>query len=171
MADYDMRCSVIEAREYVKSEAFGVDSVKKALPGIVCAALMTAMPIIGIIGFIMTKNAMMLILVACAVVLSVGIGLFMHFLINGTASKLAAAYGESEELICSVSDDVIVIVRDNKPVRTVGWSSITELREGKTAFFIKEGDSGLMILGKDKLMSGSLQETSEIIARKLGERG
>ena len=40
--------------------------------------------------------------------------------------------------------------------------------EGNTAFFLKEGEDGLMILGKDNVLSGSASETSELIAKKLG---
>ncbi|MBO6232090.1 MAG: hypothetical protein J6O50_16140 [Ruminiclostridium sp.] len=167
MTDFDMRCSEASAREYVKNALTGT-TLRKALPSIFCAALITAMIFIGIIGYVMTQNAMMLIVTICAVVMGAGVIIFITMLVRSTAAKLMEAYGKHTGLVCSVGDSSITIVHDNRPVRIIGWESITEMYEGKTAFFIKAGEDQLMILGKDKVLSGSADETGELIAQKLG---
>ena len=110
----------------------------------------------------------MIVVTVCAAALCVGVIIFLSHLINSTAAKLIDAYGKQEGLVCSVSDQNIIIVRDNRPLRVISWNDITEMSEGKTAFFIKEGENGLMILDKEKVLSGSVSETSELIAQKLG---
>jgi hypothetical protein len=168
MTDFDMRCGRDSAREYVRSTLTGT-TVKRALPMIFCASLLTAMIIVGIIGYFWTQSIIMLGVSLCAVLLGVGIVIFMKMMINSTADKLISVYEKQDNLVCSVSENDIIIVRDNRPVRVIGWDKITEMSEGKNAFFIKEGDDGLLILDKSKVLSGAASETGEIIAKKLGE--
>lgn len=168
MTDFDMRCGKENAREYVKTAITG-NSVKKMLPMVICASLLTAMVIIGILGYIWTQNIAMIAISACAVALGIGAVFFLRHTINSTANKLLDAFGKLDGIVCSVSDREIIIVRDNRPTRVISWDSITEMSEGNTAFFLKEGEDGLMILGKDKVLSGTADETSRIIAQKLGE--
>ena len=167
MTDFDMRCSTESAREYVKNAITG-NTLKKAMPMVICASLLTAMAVIGILGYIWTQNIIMIVISACSVLLGIaGVFLIKHT-INSTANKLIEAYGKLDGIVCCVSDKEIIIVRDNKPTRVISWDSITEMYEGNTAFFLKEGEDGLMILGKDNVLSGSASETSELIAKKLG---
>ena len=80
------------------------------------------------------------------------------------------AYGKQAGLVCSVSDSGLIIVRDNRPQRVIGWDKITDMTEGESAFYLTESSDALMILDKSSVLSGSVQETSELIAKKLGER-
>ena len=168
MTDFDMRCSKENAKEYVRSQITGT-SVKRMLPIVICASLITAMVVIGIIGFVWTQNFLMIAISIGAVILGAGGFIFINIVVNSTAEKLLEAFGKLDWIVCSVSDKEIIIVRDNRPTRVISWDSITEMSEGKTAFFIKEGEDGLMILGKDKVLSGTAAETGEIIAKKLGD--
>ena len=170
MTDYDMRCSEKSVREYVKSAMTGGGQFSKMLPLVICAALLTAMPIIGIIGYIITKSTAMLIIAVCAVIMAAGIAIFLHLLIKSTTDKLMEAYGKQAGLVCSVSDSGLIIVRDNRPQRVIGWDKITDMTEGESAFYLTESSDALMILDKSSVLSGSVQETSELIAKKLGER-
>ena len=141
-------------------------TLRQAIPMIICAALLTAMPIIGIIGYIMTRSAAMLILTVCSLVFAAGALLFLHFMISSTADKLRKAYDKQSGLVCAVSEKELVIVRDNKPVRVIGWENITNISEGKNAYYLKENNDGLIILDKEAVLSGSINETAEIIAQK-----
>ncbi|MBP3854003.1 MAG: hypothetical protein IK990_00125 [Ruminiclostridium sp.] len=164
MTDYSMKCGHKSAREYVMLRLTGT-SLKQSLPMIVCASMLTALPLLGIIGWIMTQNTVMLVLTICALVVDAGIILFLHITINSTAEKLAAAHNKQDGLVCAVSEKEIVIVHDNRPVRVIGWDKLTSAQEGKTAFFLREGDDRLIILDKSEVLSGSVRETSEIIAK------
>lgn len=168
MTDYDMRCGVKSSREYVRSAVTGA-SLKSSIPMIICAALLTALPIAGIIGYFMINDPLMLVVTGAALIIGVCVVIILTVVINNTAAKLMEAYSKQDGLVCSVSDERIIISRDGKPQRVLGWDSITEMFEGKHAFFLKAGENGLMILDKDKMLSGSLQETSELFAKKSGE--
>ncbi|MBR5089472.1 MAG: hypothetical protein IK093_08585 [Ruminiclostridium sp.] len=168
MTDYSMKCGEKCVREYVVSQLSG-NSVKTALPLIICASMLTVMPLLGVIGYIMTQSIAMLIVTGCALVIDVGIIIFLNVMINSTSKKLMEAYSKQDGLVCSVSEQQVVIVHDNRPVRTLSWDKLSEVFEGKNAFFLKEGENSLIILDKSAVLSGSVQETSEIIAKITGE--
>ncbi len=165
MTDYDMRCGKKCVREYILSSVTG-GSLLSQLPLIITSALMISIPIIGIIGFFVLNTTLMLILAAGALVLDIVIVLLMLLLINSTSEKLYKAYSEQDGLICSVAENDIILVRDNSPVRVIGWDTVSEHHEGKTAFFIKLKDNTLIILDKEKVMSGKIEETIEIFEQR-----
>ena len=167
MTDFDMRCGEKSVREYVRSAMTGT-TLKQSVPMILCASCLTVMPILGIIGFVMTQSPIMLVLTGCALLLAAGVIVFMVLTVNSTADKLLKALNSRDGLVCSVSDSNIVIVRDNRPVKVIGWDSITEMNEGKTGFFLKDKENELIILDKNSVLSGSVAETSEIFAAKAG---
>ena len=165
MTDYDMRCGKKCVREYVLSSMTS-GSLISQIPLILTSALMISMPVIGIIGFFALNATLMLILAAGALVLDIVIVLLMLLLINSTSEKLYKAYSKQDGLICSVGENDIILVMDNRPVRVIAWDSVSEYHEGKSAFFIKAKDDTLMILDKEKVMSGTITETSEIFEQK-----
>lgn len=167
MTDYDMRCGEKSVREYVRFSMTGT-TIKQSLPLIICASCLTAMPILGIIGYIMTGSPLMLVLMICALLLGAGIVVFLLITIKTTAKHLMEVYGDQGGLVCSISEHEIIIVRDGRPMRVVEWSDITEASEGKYGFFLRAGDKGLIILDKANVLSGSVTETSELIALKTG---
>lgn len=169
MTDFELRCSEKSIKEYVKMTLFGT-TITRALPMIICAALLTSIPILGIVGYFMTYQISMLIVGVCGIVFDIGICIFLAVLIKRISKKLAAAYGSVSGLLCSVSDKDIIIVRDNHPVRVLSWDKISDIDDGKYAFYLRSDDDALVILEKDAVMSGSLQETQEIITKKLGEK-
>ena len=170
MTDYSLRCRKESAREYVRYAVMGSGAFKRPLPMVMCVALITAMPILGIVGYIITGNIAMLFVVGCALLMGVGMAVFLNITVNSTAEKFIEAYNKQDGLVCSVSDTGLTVVRDNRPQRVIGWSEITEMDEGKNAFFLKENDELLIILDKSEVLSGSVQETSELIAQKRGEK-
>ena len=167
MTDFEMRCSEKSVREYVKILLFG-GTVKQALPMILIGALLTAMPILGIVGYIMTQNAAMLIVTGCAVVFDVAAAIVISVIMKKSAKKLHEAYASQQGLVCSVAETGITVVHDNKPARVIDWSNVEDIDSGNTAFFLKTKDNLLLILEKDAVLSGELRETEEIIAAKLG---
>ena len=167
MTDFEMRCSEKSVREYVKILLFG-GSIKQALPMILMGALLTAMPILGIVGYVMTQNAAMLIVTGCAVVFDVAAAIVISVIMKKSAKKLHEAYASQQGLVCSVAETGITVVHDNKPARVIDWSNVEDIDSGNTAFFLKTNDNLLLILEKDAVLSGDLRETEEIIAAKLG---
>lgn len=164
-----MRCSEKSIKEYVKMTVFGT-SLVRSLPMIICAALLTSIPVLGIIGYVMTMQPSMLVVAICAVVFDIAVCIFLSILINRISKKLTAAYGSLSGLVCSVSDEKIILVRDNMPARIIDWEKIEEITDGKLAYYLRTEDDALIILEKEAVMSGSLQETREIISKKLGEK-
>ena len=167
MTDFEMRCSEKSVREYVKILLFG-GSIKQALPMILMGALLTAMPILGIVGYVMTQNAAMLIVTGCALVFDVVAAIVISVIMKKSAKKLHEAYASQQGLVCSVAETGITVVHDNKPARVIDWSNVEDIDSGNTAFFLKTNDNLLLILEKDAVLSGELRETEEIIAAKLG---
>lgn len=167
MTDFEMRCSEKSVREYVKILMFG-GTVKQALPMILLGALLTAMPVLGIVGYVMTQNTAMLIVTGCALVFDVIAVIMISVIMKKSAVKLHEAYASQQGLVCSVAESGITVVRDNMPARVIDWGSVEEINPGSTAFFLKTSDHLLLILEKDAVLSGDLRETEEIIAAKLG---
>ena len=145
-------------------------SLTRSLPMIICMALLTSIPILGIVGYIITGQPSMIIVAVCGIVFDIGICIFLAILIKRITKKLAEAYGSLSGLICAVSENEIIIVRDNAPKRVLSWDRISEINEGKYAFYLRSDDDALVILEKDAVMSGSIAETEEIIRKKLGEK-
>ena len=167
MTDFEMRCSEKSGKEYVRILMFD-GSLKDALPMIMLGALLTAMPVLGIVGYAMTQNVSMLIVTGCAVVFDIIAAIVIAVIMKKSAAKLHAAYAAQHDLVCAVSESGITVVRDNAAAAVIGWDKIEDINNGRTAFFLKTKDNVLLILEKDAVLSGELRETEEIIAVKLG---
>ena len=165
MTDFALRASENSMKEYVKLTIAG-KTLGQAIPLILCAALITAIPLMGLIGYIMTKNTAMLILFISSLVIDVGILVFMHLMIKSYAARLCQAYSAQSGMVCAVSENDIIIVRDNAPQRMISWDRISEITEGKYAYFLKAEDETLIVLEKEAVLSGTLQEASQIIESK-----
>ena len=167
MTDFEMRCSEKSVREYVRILMFG-GTLVQALPMILLCALLTTMPILGIIGYVMTQNTAMLILTGCSLLFDIAAVIVVSIIMKKCAAKLHEAYASQSGLICAVAESGITVVRDDQPTSVISWDSIDEINSGNTAFFLKTQDNVLLILEKDAVMSGDVRETEEIIAGKLG---
>ena len=167
MTDFSMTCSDKSCREYVKMSIMG-SSFGSSLPMIVCAALLTVIPIIGIVAYIATMSAMMLVVSAIGMVIVAGVLVFINIAVNRTAKKLKEVYSGLSGLVCSVSDEKIIVVRDNRPHRLIDWSNIESVQRGKEAFYLKCKDGMLIILEKNNVLSGVYEETEELLKKKFG---
>lgn len=169
MTDYAMKYEKKTLREYVTYMVTG-GSGHGALPLIICAAALTAIPIAALVGYFITQNPAMLIVVFCALLFVILFAAVMTVLINTYTGKLEQAFAAFDGLVCSVSSEKVILVRDGAPQSVFGWDKITDMHDGKNAFFLRTDDELLLILQKNNVLSGTAAETAEIIAEKQGGR-
>ena len=165
MTDFELRYSEKSIKEYIKSTFFG-RSVIGMLPAVLCAAMLTAVPIVGLIGYFMLQQPLLLVVAICAVVLDISVVVVMTLIINKYTKKLSSALKSFGGLVCAVSEKDLILVRDNAPQSIISWEEVEEISEGKTAFFIRTAKGFILILEKDKVLSGTLEEAAEIIGKK-----
>ncbi|MBQ9384300.1 MAG: YcxB family protein [Ruminiclostridium sp.] len=168
MTDFKMGCSEKCSREYVKMSMMGT-TFTSMLPMVICAALLTAIPIIGVIGFFMTNSVIMLIAGGCGLLIGAGVVIFLRVSLNRAAKKLRAVYEKLDGLVCSVAEDSIIIVRDNAPHRVIDWRDVEAVLKGKDAYYLKIKDNMLIILEKDSVLSGTFEETEELMQSRFGD--
>ena len=169
MTDFELRYSEKSVKEYVRSTFMG-NSMIGMIPAVLCAAMLTAIPIIGRIGYFMLNQQLLLIVAICSAVLDVVVVLVMIMLINKYTKKLCEALRSFDGLVCVLSEKDIILVRDNAPQNIISWEEVSEISEGKTAFFIRTSKGFILILEKDKVLSGTLEEATEIIKKKMSEK-
>ncbi len=167
MTDFKLGCSDKCSREYVKMSVTGT-TLGTMLPMIICAALLTSIPILGVIGYFLTQSPLMLIATGCGILIAAGVVLFLSISLKKTASKLKNVYDKLDGLVCSVAEDKILLVRDNAPHRLIEWSDVEAVLQGKEGYYLKVRENMLIILGKDNVLSGTYAETEEILQRKFG---
>lgn len=169
MTDYAMKYEKKTLREYITYMLTG-GSGTGVLPLIICAATLTAIPIAALVGYFMTQNAAMLIVVFCALLFDILFAIVIAVLINVYTKKLEQAFTAFDGLVCSVSSEKILLVRDGSPMDIIDWSKVAEMHDGKSAFFLKTDDELLIILQKNNVLSGTAVETAEIISEKQGNK-
>lgn len=169
MTDFEMRCSEKSVREYVRILMFG-GTLGQALPMILLTALLTAMPVLGIIGYVMTQSTAMLILTGCSLLFDIAAIIVVSIIMKKCSAKLHEAYASQSGLVCAVAESGITVVHDNHPTSVISWDSVEEINVGKTAYFLKTKDNVLLILEKDAVLSGDVRETEEIIEGKIGAK-
>ena len=167
MTDFRMTCSDKSCREYVKMSIMG-STLGSSLPIIVCAAMLTVIPILGIVAYVTTQSPLMLVVTGVGMVIAAGVLIFVNIAVNRTARRLKEVYSGLEGLVCSISDETIIIVRDNSPHRLIDWSEVESAQKGKESYYLKCKDSMLIILEKENVMSGTFQETEELLKQKFG---
>ena len=167
MTDFAMKYEKKTLREYVIYMITG-GSVHGSLPLIICAATLTAIPIAALIGYFMTNSTTMLIVAFCALLFVILFAVVMAVMINRFTSKLGQAFTAFDGIVCSVSSEKILLVRDGSPQNVIGWDKVSDMYDGKNAFFLKTDDELLIILQKDNVLSGTAAETAEIISEKQG---
>lgn len=169
MTDYAMKYGKKTMREYVTHTMTG-GSALGALPLIICAVTLAAIPLISLVGYFITGVPAMLIVTVCAVFFIALIAVVMVMLVNVYTQKMLSAFATFDGLVCSVSSEKIIIARDGAPQSVINWSSISEMHEGRYAYYLKTDDELLIILEKDNVLSGTERETSEIIAGRQGAK-
>ncbi len=169
MTDYAMKYEKKTLREYVTYMITG-GSGAGMIPIVICSATLAAIPIAALVGYFMTNNAVMLVVVFCAIVFDILFAVIMTVMVNTYTNKLEQAFTAFDGLVCSVSSEKVILVRDGAPQSVFGWDKITDMHDGRTAFFLKTEDELLIILQKSSVLSGTAVETAEIIAEKQGGR-
>ena len=169
MTDYAMKYDKKTLREYVAYMITGGTGIRM-VPLILCAATLTAIPIASLIGYFITQNGIMLVVVFCALVFDILFAVILTVLVNICTKKLAQAFKAFDGIVCSVSSENVILVRDGAPRRVFGWERIADMHDGRNAFFLKTDDELLMILQKNNVLSGTADETAEIIAEKQGKK-
>ena len=168
MTDYAMKYDKKTMSDYiVHAMTGGAGGV--VLP-LICAALLIAIPVSALIMYFATGMGVLLLIVLCAAVMDIVVGLLLFFLIRMYSNKMLAAYSAFSGLVCSVSSERIIMVNDGRPQTVTDWDNVTEMYDGRRAFYLKTNSDLLIILQKDSVLSGTAQETAEIIAEKQGKR-
>ncbi|MCR4780103.1 MAG: hypothetical protein K5876_03305 [Ruminiclostridium sp.] len=164
MTDYAMKYDKKTMSEYIThSMTCGAGGI--ILP-MICAALLIAIPVSSLIMYFISQIGAMLITALCAAVMDLAVAGLLFFTIRTYSNKMLAAYAAFDGLVCSVSSEKIIIVQNGVPRSVTDWNKINDIYEGKRAFFLKTDSDMLIILQKDNVLSGTVQETSEIIAEK-----
>ena len=110
--------------------------------------------------------ASMLIVVLAAVVMDIAVMAVLFFMVRTYSNKMLEAYSSFDGLVCSVSSERIIIARDGAPQTVTPWDKIEDAYDGRRAFYLKTDNDMLIILQKNNVLSGTAQETSEIITAK-----
>lgn len=118
--------------------------------------------------FFNTAMSVFLIL-ACAVALvSAGFALFFILTVRKNIRKALANASESDFNGVVLTDDTIMLLKDNEPVGTLDWSKITRIsfndKAGAAYLFAEE--SALLILEYKNIEAGGEKELREMLGAK-----
>lgn len=109
------------------------------------------------------------LILACAVALvSAGFALFFFLTVRKNIRKALANASESGFNGVVLTDDTIMLLKDNEPVGTLDWSKITRIsfndKAGAAYLFAEE--SALLILEYKNIEAGSEKELREMLGAK-----
>jgi len=151
--------------DYIKASLFTNNLAHKILIAALALCLLTV-AVFGVVLFVMTDNFTMLIMTAAALILGAAYPIFLSLFIKSITKKLTKENPDENGVTIGVSENDILLIRNNVPCGVIEWSDITDIMEGKTGFFLTEKEGALIILGKNSLHSGSFEETREILTKK-----
>ena len=151
--------------DYIKTSLFTNNLPHKILTAALVICLL-AVAVFGIVLFVMTDNFTMIIMTIAALILAAAYPLFLFFFIKNLTKKLSKENPDENGVTIGVSENDILLIRNNVPCGVIEWSDITDIFEGKTGFFLTEKGGALIMLGKDSLHSGSYDEAREIFNKK-----
>lgn len=151
--------------DYIKTTMFKDNFAHKFLIGalIICLIIVA---VSGIVMYLTVKKPSMLIITVVGVLLAAAYPLFLHFFIKNLTDKLSRANPEEEGVTIAISENNILLIRNNSPCGKLEWTDITEILESETGFFLTEKEGALIILGKNSLHSGSYEEAEQILRAK-----
>ncbi len=165
MTDYAMKYDKKTMSDYIVHTMTGGTTGGTALI-LICAALLVIVPVSSLIMYFITQMPALLIVTLSAVVMDIAVVMIMFIMVRTYSDKMLAAYSAFDGLVCSVSSERIIIVRDGSPQTVTPWDKVEDAYDGRRAFYLKTDNDMLIILQKDNVLSGTAQETSEIIAEK-----
>lgn len=168
MTEFKFERKKENVEDYLKTSLFKDNFAHKLLM-IVLGICLLVIAVSGIIMYINFKASAMLIISVVAVVLAVAYPIFLKFFIKSVTKKLTKTNPEEEGITIGVSENDILLIKNNVPCGVIEWTDITEISEGKTGFFLTEKNGALIILGQGSVVSGTFEEASQVInAKKTG---
>lgn len=172
MTEFNMTPSRDCIREYI---SFSVLNNKKQKT--LRIALLVSIGLIaltGIVVAILLKQPLLLLMTAAAILLTAAIPLLTRFVLKDSADSLSESLKQQETVNTAVSEINLLFLKNGLPAGFLEWSEITEIREGKTGFFLKTAKNSLLLLAKDSVVSGTYDEAAQVLRgkqEKLAEQG
>lgn len=154
--------------DYLKVSLFRDNFAHKLLIAVLGICLL-AIAVSGIVMFINFDSVSMLIITIVAVVLAVAYPVFLKLFIVNITKKLTKPNPEEEGVTIAVSENDILLIKNNLPCGMIEWKDITEITEGRTGFFLTEKNGALIILGKGSVSSGTYDEAVQVLSQKRTE--
>lgn len=151
--------------DYIKTTLF-TNNIPHKILIIALTLCLLAVAVFGVVLYVMTNNITMLIITAAAVILGAAYPIFLSLFIKNITKKLTKENPDENGVTIGVSENDILLIRNNVPCGVIEWKDITDIVEGKTGFFVTEKEGALIVLGKNSLHSGSFEEASEILIKK-----
>lgn len=151
--------------DYLKTTMFGRNWTHKLLI-IALVVCLVAVAVSGVVMFIIMDRPELLTLTGTAVVLGIAYPLFLHFFLKSLTKKLTKEDPDEKGVTIGVSEQNILLIRNNTPCGKIEWTDITEIYQGKTGFFLIEKEGSVIILGKNSIHSGSYDEAVQILNAK-----
>lgn len=165
MTEFRLKWSDKCIKEYVKKQLFGSKGVLAAII-VMYSLCFLIMPVIGIINyFVMNEFVLLEIGIITFVMGILLIGIFIAS-VEIISRRTSRALKANTDLNCAVSDSNILIIKNNTPHTVIDWSSVQEIMEGKSAYYVSTKENVLLILEKDAVESGVISEADEILRIK-----
>ncbi len=165
MTEFKLEWSEKCIKEYVNISVMGRTTAQK-IPFIICAGLLGAIFLGGIIMFAVTGLISALIISICALLFAVGAALLINLLCKKLASKVKKAAEGYTDIVAGVSDNDILFIKNNLPYGVMDWDKIGEITEGKLGFYLISKEGSLLILDKSAVVSGEVSEAQQVLAIK-----
>lgn len=165
MTEFKFERKKENVEDYLNTSLFRDNFAHKLLIAVLGICLLV-IAVSGIVMYINYKTASMLIITIVAVVLAVAYPIFLKLFIKNITKKLTKPNPEEEGVTIGVSENDILLIKNNLPCGVIEWSDITEISEGKTGFFLTEKNGALIILGRSSVSSGTFDEASQVINAK-----
>lgn len=128
----------------------------------------------GIVAAILLGQPFLLLMTATAILLAAAIPLLTRFVLKDSVDRLFESLKQQETVNAAVSEINLLFLKNGLPAGFFEWSEITEIREGKTGFFLKTAKNSLLLLAKDSVVSGTYDEAAQVLRgkkEKLAEQG
>ena len=168
MTEFKLEWSEKCIKEYVNISVLGKTAAQK-IPFIICAGLLGAIFLGGIIMFAVTGLISALIISICALLFAGGAALMINLLCKKLAGKVKKAAEGYTDIVAGVSDNDILFIKNNLPYGVMEWDKIGEITEGKLGFYLISKEGSLLILDKSAVVSGVVSEAQQVLAIKAAE--
>lgn len=165
MTEFNMTPSRDCIHEYISFSAF--KNKKQKTLRIVLFGAVGLVGLVGIVIAILMGQPYLLLMTVAAILLDAVIPLLTRYVLKDSADRLAESLKQQETVNAAVSEMNLLFLKDGLPAGIVEWSDITEIREGKTGFFLKTAKDSLLLLAKGSVVSGTYDEAAQILRAKM----